>query len=189
MNDPLDAIYAVRSAWRTVRAMPATQLLLRFAMLVVGLVGFLLPGQPLASTSGVVMIVAALTLVVAVVLPGGAGPAGVLALMVLAWLLAFGLHDMPPLWRTYLLGADLYLLHSLATLCAAMPAAARVEPRLLLRWGSHTGVALVLGGGVAGAAYATGRLPGSLPLEIAGLAGVVALVAVPVLLVRGRGAS
>jgi hypothetical protein len=123
---------------------------------------------------------------VTVVLPDSAAAVTVLAVLIAEWLLVYGLRGSPPVLRTVLLAVDLYLVHTVAALCGAMPSAARLDRQLLIRWSANVGLTLVASGVVIGIGYAVGTLPGSLTLELIGLLGAVIVVLVPVWLVRGR---
>ena len=181
-----DALGGVVRWWRTVRAMPAQQLALRGLLALLGVAGFVILDQPWGSLSGFITVVGLIALLATVQFPDSGAPVMVLGAMVAEWLIAYGLRGSPPVARTLLLAADLYLVHTLAALCAAMPPTSRADAQLYLRWSGHVAVTFLATGVVAGIGYAVGLLPGSLTLELVGLVGAVVIVAVPVWLVRGR---
>jgi len=120
---------------------------------------------------------------VAVVLPGSMAPAGVLAAAAIAWTAKHG-TDLPPAATTLLVTLAVAAHHQAAALTAALPPAARVERAVLVRFGRHAALVLVLSAAVAGLALGLGRPAGSVPLELLGLAAAVLAAAVPVLLGR-----
>lgn len=85
---------------------------------------------------------------------------------------------------TALVGVLLYLLHSLATLAAALPWSARIDRMVLERWAVRLFPPLAAVVVVAAIAAALGRRPGSFGLEIGGLAAVIAVTLLPAILVR-----
>jgi hypothetical protein len=121
-----------------------------------------------------------------VLLPDSAAPAVVLGVMVAEWLIAYGLRGSPPVGRTIALAADLYLVHTVAALCGALPPTAKLDDQLLVRWSGHVALTAVASAVLIGVGYAVGQLPGSLTLELVGLIGAVIVVAVPVWLAYGR---
>lgn len=83
------------------------------------------------------------------------------ALAIGLWLLdSITFHGEPPLWRTGLLAAGLYLMHSAAAHAAVLPYDASVSREVLLRLGVRVGGVIVVSVGVALAGMAViGRLP------------------------------
>lgn len=181
-----EAVAGVQHWWRTTRAMPGLQLALRGLVAVLGVAGFVILDQPWASVSGVLTVIGLLALIGTVLLPDSAAPAVVLGVMVAEWLIAYGLRGSPPVGRTIALAADLYLVHTVAALCGALPPTARLERQLVVRWSGHVALTAVASAALIGIGYAVGQLPGSLTLELIGLVGAVVVVAVPVWLAYGR---
>jgi hypothetical protein len=142
----------------------------RAALAVAGLAALLLP-LPRATPLGVVLLVTGLVaLGYAVLRPGTAGPAVVIATAVLAWL---GTPDGPGRTaRLAVLALALALVHSSAALAAVVPLRAPVPPRLLLRWAGWTVAATAVGGGAVAAAS---LLPSAVPPVAATVAGVLAV--------------
>ena len=137
----------------------------------------LLPGWQ-AGVPAAAVLVGLVGVAVAVVRPGSAAPAGVLAAAAIAWTAKHG-TDLPPVATTLLVALAVAAHHQAAALTAALPPAARVERAVLVRFGRHAALVLVLSAAVAGLALGLGRQAGSVPLELLGLA-----AAVPVLLGR-----
>ncbi|HEX3811430.1 MAG TPA: hypothetical protein VHX59_01205 [Mycobacteriales bacterium] len=180
------AIETVNRWVRSARAMPAPQVGLRVLLGVLGVAGFAVLHQPWASAAGFLTVIGLLGVLATMVLPDSAAAALVLGTLIAEWLLAYGIHGSPPVVTTLLLALDLYLVHTVAALCGAMPASAELDRQLLVRWSGHIGLTLVASGVVVAIGYGVGHLPGSLTLELLGLLGAVAVVAVPVWLVHGR---
>ena len=168
------------------RSMPREQLALRAVLMVLGIVGAVLLDQPWGSPAGVLAVMALLGVLLTTFLPDTGAPAFAIGALVLAWLLAHGLNGSAPVGNTLGLAAVLYLLHTGAALCAAMPPTARLDGQLLTRWTGHVALTLVGSAVVIGIGYGVGRLPGSLTLELVGLVGAVLVISVPVWLARGR---
>lgn len=181
-----DAVSGVQRWWRTTRAMPGPQLALRGLLAVLGVAGFVIIDQPWASVSGVLTVIGLLALLGSLLVPDSSAPAVVLGVMVAEWLIAYGLRGSAPAGRTIALAADLYLVHTVAALCGALPPTAKLEDQLLVRWSGHVALTAVASAAVIGIGYAVGQLPGSLTLELVGLVGAVVVVAVPVWLAYGR---
>jgi hypothetical protein len=164
----------------------AVTVTLRAVLLASGVVALVLaPGGRLLGP-GVVALVGALGLLVAVARPDGPGPAVVLGAASLAWVIRYGTSP-PPVVPTLLLAAALAMHHQAAALDAALPPTARVDPAVLLRFGAHAAVVLALSSGTALVALGVARPGGSVPLELAGFAAAVAATAVLVALARGPG--
>ena len=167
------------------RRWAAVPLALRVTILATG--GAALALAP-SGRSGVPLAIAAtgvLGLLLAVAQPQGPGPAVVLGAAALSWAAA---HEAKPpaVWTTLLLGVLLAVHHQAAALAAAVPTTARVDRRLLARFGRHLALALALSGPVAVLALGVARPGGSVPLELAGLLAAVLLTGVLVLLGRRR---
>jgi hypothetical protein len=169
---------------RRLREVPPVQLALRALLLLTGAAALLIaPGGRLV-LPGVLALAAVPALLAAVVRPDGQGPAVVLGAAAGAWTIRYGVAA-PPWDATLAVAGALAVHHATAALCAAMPPTSRTEPAVVLRWAAHVGAVLALGGAVAVAVRLLGRPAASAPLEIAGVAAVVLVVAVPVLLARG----
>jgi hypothetical protein len=161
--------------------MPPAQLAFRGLLLLTGATALLVaPGGRLI-VPGLLALVGVPALLSAVVNPDGAGPAVVLGAAGAAWALRYGVST-PPLDATLALAGALAVHHSTAALCAAMPRTSRIDPAVVLRWAGQVAVVLAVAAAVAAAARLLGRPAASVPLEIAGVAAVVALAAVAVLL-------
>ncbi len=179
-------VAAVVGAARTLRAMPPIQFALRAGVLLTGAIAALLPQQQFVGGLAVLIVVALLGALMAAVAPETPGAAIALVMVAVLWIVAYGLHGAPSIALTTGLAADLYVFHTLTALCAAMPATARIDPEVLVRWSRHGLVTLAVSAVVAAIAFVLPRLTGSLPLELAGLLAVIALTAVPVWLARAR---
>ncbi len=186
MNALARFLTATVGAFRTLRDMPAAQLLLRAALLATGTGAVFVPHQPWVGGMAVLLAVGILGALMAAVVPDSPGATITLVLVAVVWVIAYGLHGVPPIALTAALAADLYLFHTLAALCAAMPPTARIDTRLLTDWGRHALITLAASAVVAAGAFGLPRLQGSLPLELAGLLAVIALTAIPVWLARAR---
>lgn len=166
-----------------VRTVPAAQLGLRAVLLVTGAVALVLatqwrvPQAPLAVTAGA-------ALLVVVVAPASSAPLAVMAVVSANWVLHFS--EAPPIARTAVLALVLYLFHTTAALCGAVPVTARLDPALLRSW--YRSALGVLGGSVlvGVVAYAVDRQPSAVWLDVVGLLGVIAVVCLPVVVDRGR---
>ena len=161
----------------------AVALLLRLAMLGTGAVALAVAPAGWFGVVGVIALVGVLGLLVGVAQPQGHGPTVVLAAAALCWAARYG-DDPPPVPATLLLAALLAVHHHAAALAAALPVTARVDRRLLARFGTHLALVLALSGLLAVPALGLARPGSSVPLEIAGLAGAV--VATAVLVAAGR---
>jgi hypothetical protein len=144
----------------------------RAALAVAGLAALLLP-LPRATPLGVVLLVTGLVaLGYAVLRPGSAGPAVVIATAVLAWL---GTPDGPGRTaRLAVLALALALVHSSAALAAVVPPRTPLPARLLLRWAGWTAAATAVGGGAVAAAS---LLPATAPPVPATVVAVLAVAA------------
>ena len=142
----------------------------------------LLPGWAPGVPAGAVLL-GLLGLAGAVLRPGSAAPAGVLVAAAVAWTAKHG-TDLPPAAATLLVASAVATHHQAAALAAALPAAARVDRAVLVRFARHAGLVLVLSAVVAGLALGLPDRPGSVPLELLGLAAAVLAAALPVLLGR-----
>lgn len=134
---------------------------------------------------GVVALVGVLGLLGALAQPHGVGPAIVLGAATLSWVVRYG-TDAPPIGRTMLLATLLVVHHHAAALGAALPVTARVDRRVLVRFGTHLALVLALSGLLAVLALGVARPGGSVPLELTGLAAAVLATAVLVGLGRVR---
>ncbi|HVX43212.1 MAG TPA: hypothetical protein VHC49_04990 [Mycobacteriales bacterium] len=170
--------------WRTFRAMPAQQLGLRGAFFALGIAALAIPIPYWPSVPGVLAVFGFLILLVATAAPSGIAPSVVLGFAAVEWIIGYGWRDDPNHYLTVALAAVLYLVHTTGALCAAMPPTARCERVLLVRWFTTSGLVLLGFAVVVAIVYGIGQLPGSLPLELAGFLGVLAVVAVPVWLAR-----
>jgi hypothetical protein len=107
----------------------------RSVLAVAGVAVALLPA-PALNPIGVVLLVAGLTaLVRAVLRPDGPGPAVVLGLGALSWLVFDA--DASPL-RLFAFALAVATTHSSAALAAGIPRAARLDRRTALRWAART---------------------------------------------------
>jgi hypothetical protein len=174
----------VASGLRSLADVPPGQWAQRLGIMALALTAVGLLDQPWTTPAGVACAIALMSAVVAMIFPDSAAPAVFLAAVGVAWLYASGRGEPPGGWRTLAVAAALFGVHSLAALSAASPATAPVDRATLLRWLRHTGLTLVLVTPLAGAVYGLGQPRGSLPLVLAGLAGVVVVIAVPVWLAR-----
>ncbi|HEV7657255.1 MAG TPA: hypothetical protein VGP36_21345 [Mycobacteriales bacterium] len=136
----------------------------------------------------VVTILGAFGLLSAAANPAGLGPGVVIAGAGLGWVLHYGV-DTAPVLGTVLLTLALAAHHQTAALAAALPNRARVHRDVLVRFGRHGGIVLILTAGVATLALALGKPGGSVPLELIGVVAVVAAIAVPVVLSRAGARS
>jgi hypothetical protein len=165
------------------RTLPGEQIALRGLLLVSGAAALTLaPGGRLVLAAALVLI-GTPALVGAVAEPDGPGPALVLGTAVAAWVIRYGVAA-PPLEITLALAVALALHHATAALCAAMVPTSRVEPVVVRRWAGRVAAGLVPAAGAAVAIRWLGRPAASVPLEFAGIAAVVVLVAAPVALSR-----
>lgn len=174
-----------RSArWGAARWSPAA-FGLRLTLVVSGGAALALAPDGRFGVPGAIAVAGVLGLLFAVPQPEGAGPAVVLAAAALAWAARHG-SESPPVGLTLLLAVLLAVHHQAAALAAAVPVTARVDRRLLVRFGAHLALLLALSGLLATLALGIARPGGSVPLELAGLVGAVLATAVLVLLGRLR---
>lgn len=179
-----DGMERLAQGWRTFRAMPPQQLGLRGGLFVAGLAALAIPIPYWPSAPGVVAVAGFLILTVAIIAPSGIGPSVVIGISCVEWLMGYGWDRDPNHYLTVVLAAVLYLLHTLGALCAATPPTSRCERHMLNRWFANSGVVLLGFAVIVAIVYGIGELPGSLPLELAGFLGVLAVVSVPVWLSR-----
>jgi hypothetical protein len=165
------------------RRWSAVALLLRLAMLGTGAVALAVASAGRFGVVALVALVGGLGLLVGVAQPQGHGPTLVLTVAALCWAAQYG-GDAPPVPATLLLAVLLAVHHQAAALAAALPVTARVDRRLLARFGTHLALVLALSGLLAVPALGLARPGGSVPLEVAGLA--AAVVATAVLVAAGR---
>lgn len=165
---------------RRIAGITVPVLAVRALVVVSGLVA-LLPGRdagvPLAA-----VLFGLVALGIAGYRPGSAAPAAVLAAAVVAWALKHG-TTTPPVTGTLLLALAVAAHHQAAALAAALPLRAAVDPAVPAAAGRHAAVVLALSAAVAGIALGVDP-PGSVPLELLGLAAAVLAAAIPVLLAR-----
>jgi hypothetical protein len=144
-------------------------------------------GLAIAAAGGglplVAVVIGALGLVEAAIRPGGAGAGVVIGGAAAAWILRYG-TDRAPVAGALLLALALAVHHQVATLAAAAPPAAHVQPEVLVRFARHGGLVLALSAVIGVLTLAVGPPVGSAPLELLGVAAVVVVVVVPVLLSR-----
>ena len=148
------------------------------AVAVAGLLALALP----LPTGGllVVTVVGVLSLVFAVLRPGSAAPAVVIAAAVLTWLATPS--GSSHVARLVGLALAVSLLHAGAALAAVVPSGGRVPTRLALRWLGWAVVAATVGVGALGAAsllpsHTTG-LPVTVIAVVASALGAVLLVSI-----------
>jgi hypothetical protein len=128
-----------------------------------------------------------LGVVLAVVAPARVGATVAMAGFVLAWTTAYGWHVTPSLPRTVLAAAALYALHATSSLAAFLPLDARVDIGVSRRYALRCIPVLVGAAVIIGVSYAIPRFTGSALVELAGLVGVLAVIAIPSwLLLRTR---
>jgi hypothetical protein len=178
----------LRRAAGSVRAIPLAQLGLRGALAVSGGLALLVAPAGQLVGAGLVALVAVPPLLSAVRRPDGAGPALVMAGAGAAWALRYSTGSAP-LATALVLAALLYLHHTTAALCAAMPATAAVDPTVLLRWATQAVVVLAVTAAAASLLAALGHPPASATLEVAGLVAVIALAGALVALARAAADS
>jgi hypothetical protein len=133
--------------------------------------------------AGMIALVGVVGLAAGAVRPDAGGPAFVLGAAVVAWVLRYG-EQPPSTAPTLVLAVAMAVHHQSAALAAALPPTANVDTAVLIRFGVHAAVVLVLSGAIAVLALEAARPGGSVPLELAGLLAVALVVAVPVLLSR-----
>jgi hypothetical protein len=159
--------------------------LLRLTLVATGGAALALAPDGRFGVPGMIAVVGALGLLLAVSQPHSGGPGIVLGAAALAWAARHG-SGSAPVGLTLLLAGLLAVHHQAAALAAALPVTARVDPRLLVRFGAHLALVLGLSGVLAVLALGVARPGGSVLLERAGLVAAVLATAVPVLLGRLR---
>lgn len=124
--------------------------------------------------------------VMAAAVPSFAGALVVVIAEVLGWTSAYGTDAFPPVGRTVVFAALLYLLHAATSLAASVPLEATVQPAVLLRWSK--GCIAPLGCTIAAGIVVSllGRSSGSPTLDIVGLAAVAVALAGLVWIARTR---
>ncbi len=168
---------------RRLRLVSPGQLAFRALLLLTGAAALLVaPGGRLI-LPGLLALVAVPALLAGVLNPDGAGPAVVLGAAGAAWTLRYGVST-PPVDATLAVAGAVAVHHSTAALCAAMAPTSRIDPAVVLRWAAQVAVVLAVAVAAAGAVRLLGRPGASVPLETAGVAAVVGLVAVAVFLAR-----
>jgi hypothetical protein len=177
----------VVARWGAARWSPAV-LALRLTLVVSGGAALAVAPDGRFGVPGMIAVAGGLGLLLAVPQPEGPGPAVVLAAAVVAWAARHG-SESPPVGLTLLLAVLLAVHHQAAALAAAVPVTARVDRRLLVRFGAHLALVLALSALLAALALGIARPGGSVPLELAGLAGAVLATAVLVMLGRQRRAG
>lgn len=175
----------ISASWATLRAMPPEQYGLRAAVLGAGAGGLAVAVSP----NGIDVLwgtIAAVGLL-AIVRSGWvlAQPVYLIAVG-LMWLTGHATHRTPAVGAALALAVLLYLVHSTGALLAAMPCTAHIDRPTLRRWYARVLVVLLVVGALAGILTVTATLPGSLGLELAGMAGVVLLIAAPILALQHR---
>ncbi|HET6210339.1 MAG TPA: hypothetical protein VFD94_08150 [Jatrophihabitans sp.] len=158
-----------------VRTWSYSALAVRLVVLLAGLAVLLIPGEHRTIPIAAVVV----GIAIAVLSPDRGGPAFAVAAGIGGWFAGFGVHGSPPALRVLGFAFALYLLLSSTALAAAVPLTARLERRAALRWAlrwlGYAGVA----GLFAAISYgidASIEGYGSYPVELAGLAGAVAVV-------------
>lgn len=167
------------------RQWSAVPVLLRLTLVATGGAALALAPDGRFGVPGMIAAVGALGLLLAVSQPHSSGAGVVLGAAALAWAARHG-SGSPPVGLTLLLAGLLAVHHQAAALAAALPVTARVDPRLLVRFGAHLALVLGLSGLLAVLALGVARPGGSVLLERAGLVAAVLATAVPVLLGRLR---
>lgn len=149
--------------------------LVRLGVLVAGL-GTILAQPRLHSVPTVVMV---LGVVLAAALPARVGATVASAGFVLAWTTAYGWHATASVPRTLCAAAGLYALHATSSLAGFLPLDARVDIHVLRRYLLRCTSVICGAAAIIGISYAIPRFTGSALIELAGLVGVLAVVAVP----------
>jgi hypothetical protein len=151
-----------------------TPTLVRLGVLLAGVAAIAV--QPHLHTMPTLVIV--LGVLLAVAAPERAGATVAMAGFVLAWTTAYGWHVTPSAPRTLCAAAALYLLHATSSLAGVVPLDARVDLGVVRRYALRC-VPVVLGAAVLiGINYAVPRFSGSALVELAGLVGVLAVLAI-----------
>jgi hypothetical protein len=125
--------------------------------------------------------------VLAATVPTRIGATVAMAGFVLAWTTAYGWHVTPSVPRTVCAAAALYALHTTASLAGFLPLNARADIGVLRRYALRCIPVVIGSAAIIAISYALPRFAGSALIELAGLVGVLAVVAVPSwLLLRTR---
>lgn len=162
----------------------SSQLLLRLVLLVSGAAAIGVVGLEDKPAPVVLMSVGALLLVATAIAPGSPFGTAAIACIGIAWIVDDDFEGSGDIALTALLGVLLYLVHTTAALCAAMPRTSSVDPLVVTRWYAHVAFVVVVTGVLAAVLAVLTELDGSLTLIVVGLAASLALVAVPVWLYR-----
>jgi hypothetical protein len=164
-------------------AMHRGTLAVRVAIVLAGIAVIVLPGHP----RPFIVIVTACGVAVAVTSPARAGAAVAIGGAIAGWLAAQGWHGSPSVLRTVSFALALYVLNSSTALAAAVPLSSRLHPRVALRWARRCLLVLAISAVFVTFNYSLDELAGSGVLIVAGLLGTIAVTAVPLLLLTGRG--
>lgn len=159
------------------RAAGRGQTMLRVVLAATGAGALLLSTRGWQAPDSIILVLGGLAALGCAAWPGGAASLTVIGAAVLMWILRWGIDEVPPFDRTAVLAGLIYLHHSTAALCAAMPVTAPLDPVLLSRWYARASAVLVVTVALGGATYASRRIDGGVWSDILGLAGVVAIVA------------
>ena len=159
----------------------ASAVLSRFAVAVSGAATVTVVGA--AHRALLVLLVVGVLLAIANPARAGAGVAVAVALW--GWLAADVTH--PSVLRTLGFAAALYLLHSSTALAAAVPLTARLHPVAARNWARRCGNHLAIAGVLAAAVYGLSSIDLPASVQIAGLAGAVAVPAVVAVLFASSG--
>ncbi|MGI9093339.1 MAG: hypothetical protein ACR2FF_07865 [Mycobacteriales bacterium] len=164
------------------------QVLLRLSIIASGAGAMALSHGRWQGATVVVVVAAVVGLLATATAPDSIAGTAAILLITGLWLISHGVSPhsahRPGAAATALVGVLLYLLHSLATLAAALPWSARIDRMVLERWAVRLFPPLAAVVVVAAIAAALGRRPGSFGLEIGGLAAVIAVTLLPAILVR-----
>lgn len=165
------------------------QVLLRLSIIASGAGAMALSHGRWQGATVVVVVAAVVGLLATATAPDSIAGTAAILLITGLWLISHGVSPhsaahRPGAAATALVGVLLYLLHSLATLAAALPWSARIDRVVLERWAVRLFPPLAAVVVVAAIAAALGRRPGSFGLEIGGLAAVIAVTLLPAILVR-----
>ncbi|MDQ2837108.1 MAG: hypothetical protein M3Y42_08000 [Actinomycetota bacterium] len=151
--------------------------LVRLVVAALGVAMMLVPAHP----KPVPVFAIAFGLLFAVASPARAGGALVVSMGIWGWLACYGVHGSPPVVRTLMFAAVLYLLHSSIALAAGVPLGSRLEQVAAQRWALRCGLHLAIAGVLAWISYLLSSLVGSdstYGLEVAGLVGLVGVLTV-----------
>lgn len=176
-------VWALAGWVRQVAALPAEQLALRGVLLAAGGLALLVAPAGRLAGAGLVALVGVPAVLTAAVRPDGSAPTAVLGAAAGAWALRYGVHAAP-LGPALALAALLYLHHTTAALCAAVPPAAAIDRGVLLRWAGQVAAVLGLTAAAAGGLRLIGARAASPALELAGLVAAVGVAGLLVLLAR-----